>query len=141
MCILINCIEYNCKFLFNLEFLGVWFRCSTARPRWRWSGRSCKWHPGGRGGALLGCNSDIEQPLEEDASEGRYQEIGSIEDMGFAPQVWVFQGVPPDSIDQLMLCDEVQVSGEEKKYSVCTQSHPVPNQALSDHYGAHSHLP
>jgi hypothetical protein len=52
MCILINCIEYNCKFLFNLEFLGVWFWCSTAQPRWHWSGRSCKWHPGGRGGGI-----------------------------------------------------------------------------------------
>ena len=93
------------------------------------------------GGALLGCNSDIEQPSEQDASEGRYQEIGSIEDMGLAPWVWVFQGMPPDSIDQLMLCDEVQVSGEERKYSVCTQSYPVPKQALSDHYGAHLHLP
>jgi hypothetical protein len=37
----------------------------------------------------------------------RYQEIGSIENMGLAPWVWVFQGMPPDSIDQLMLCDKV----------------------------------
>ena len=91
--------------------------------------------------ALLSCNLDIEQLSEQDASEWRYQEIGSIEDMGLVAWVWVFQGMPPDSIDQLMLYDEVQVSGEEKKYSGCTQSCPVPNRALSDCYGAHSCLP
>jgi hypothetical protein len=96
--------------------------------------------PGRQGEALLGCNLDIEQPSEQYASEEIYQVIGSIEDMGLAPWVWVFQGMPPDLIDQLMLCDEVQVS-DEKKYSGCTQSCPVPNQALSDHYGAHLHLP
>jgi len=36
--------------------------------------------PGRQGGALLDCNLDIEQPSEQDASEGRYQELGSIEE-------------------------------------------------------------
>ena len=93
---------------------------------------------GVEGEALLGSNLDIEQPSKEDASEERYQEIGSIEDMGFALWAWVFQGMPPD---QLMSCDEVQVSREENKYSEYTQSYPVLNQAFSDHYGAPSCSP
>ena len=78
---------------------------------------------------------------KQDAGEWRYQEIGSIEDMGLVAWVWVFRGMPPDSIDQLMLCNKVQVLGEENKYSGCTQSFPLSNQALSGCYRAHSHPP
>ena len=137
MWFLINCIEHNSKFLFDLESFGVRFCCRAAQPRWCWSGGSCNWWWKGRRHCLV-----IIWGLK-----GHWNRVLLRRDIRkLVPlRIWgLFCGYGCSRVCHLIQltswCSMTE-SGEEKKYPMYTQSCLAPNQALSDHYGAHSHLP